>query len=106
MSTIRKTHLPGHNNNRHLTNDELDNNIGQLAVTDSKLRELFEAFDANHNGFLDFSEVKKLVKAQEWYGLEPSDAQIDSMIRKYSKSADNHVTFEEFSCLWLAMAQL
>jgi len=50
--------------------------------------------------------VKKLVKAQEWYGLEPADAQVEGLIRKYSKSADNHVTFEEFSCLMLALAQL
>ena len=97
--------LAGHNNNRHLTEEELANNIGGLAVTDDKLREIFEQYDVNHNGFLDFSEVKKLYKDQESYGLEPTDAEVESFIRRYAKSADNHVSFDEFCCLWLALAQ-
>eukprot|EP00672_Neobodo_designis_P023453 CAMPEP_0174828886 /NCGR_PEP_ID=MMETSP1114-20130205/1589_1 /TAXON_ID=312471 /ORGANISM="Neobodo designis, Strain CCAP 1951/1" /LENGTH=104 /DNA_ID=CAMNT_0016062615 /DNA_START=91 /DNA_END=405 /DNA_ORIENTATION=- len=97
--------LPGHNNNKHLTPDELENNIGGLAVTDNKLREIFEQYDVNHNGYLDFEEVKKLYKDQESFGLEPTDAEIESFIRKYAKSPDNHVNYDEFCCLWLALAQ-
>ena len=97
--------INGHNNNRHLTSEELDNNIGGLAVTDNKLREIFDSYDVNHNGFLDLEEVKKLYKDQESFGLEPTNAEVESFIRRYAKSADNHVSFDEFCCLWLALAQ-
>jgi len=105
MAAIRRAYLPGHNNNRHLTTEELENNIGGLPVTETKLRELFDSYDKNNNGFLEFDEVKKFIKAQENYGLEPSDAEIERMIRTYAKSPDNHVSFEEFNCLVLALAQ-
>jgi Ca2+-binding EF-hand superfamily protein len=102
---MRRTHISGHNNNRHLTGEELDNNIGGLAVTDVKLRELFDSYDTNQNGFLDFEEMKKLYKAQENFGLDPSDVEVESFIRRYAKSADNHVSYDEFCCLMLALAQ-
>ena len=97
--------LNGHNNNRHLTAEELDNNIGGLAVTDSKLREVFDMYDVNHNGFLDFDEVKKMYLAQEHYGHKPTDAEVERVVRRYSKNNDNKVTFEEFCALWLYIAQ-
>ena len=105
MTSIRRAYLPGHNNNRHLTGEELDNNIGGLPVTEGKLRELFDSLDKNNNGFLEFEEVKAFILAQENYGLEPTDSEIERMIRTYAKSADNHVSFDEFNCLVLALAQ-
>lgn len=102
---MNRSKIAGHNNNRHLTQDEVSNNIGGLAVTEDKLREIFESYDVNRNGYLDLNEVKKLYRDQESYGLEPTDAEAEAFIRKYAKSPDNQVTFDEFCCLWLALAQ-
>lgn len=104
-TVLARSHISGHNNNRHLTPEEMENNIGGLAVTEAKLRELFESYDANQNGYLEFDEVKKLYKNQENFGLEPTDAEVERAIRCYAKSPDNHVSFEEFCCLMLALAQ-
>ena len=97
--------INGHNNNRHLTMDEMDNNIGGLPVTDPKLRELFEQYDVNKNGYLDFNEVKAIYKGFENFGLEYSDREIQDHIRRYAKSEDNNVSFDEFCCLILSLAQ-
>ena len=97
--------IKGHNNNRHLTTDELDNNIGGLPVTEPKLRELFDSYDVNHNGYLEFSEVKKFYGSFENYGLAYTDREIEDHIRRHAKSADNIVSFDEFCCLILSLAQ-
>lgn len=102
---MRRAYLPGHNNNRHLTPEELDNNIEGLPVTDHKLRELFDSYDVNHNGYLEFDEVKKFYRSFENYGLEPTDAEVERAIRVYAKSADNRVSFDEFCCLVLSLAR-
>jgi Ca2+-binding EF-hand superfamily protein len=102
---MHRSPIPGHNNNRHLSAEEMDNNIGGLAVSDHKLREIFDQYDENHNGFLEFNEVKKMVKAQEHFGLVPSDMEVETMMKKFVKSVDGKVRFDEFACLWLHIAQ-
>eukprot|EP00992_Anisonema_acinus_P013689 TRINITY_DN8876_c0_g1_i2.p1 TRINITY_DN8876_c0_g1~~TRINITY_DN8876_c0_g1_i2.p1 ORF type:complete len:107 (+),score=15.55 TRINITY_DN8876_c0_g1_i2:59-379(+) len=90
--------------NRHLTAEELDCNIGGLPVTDNKLRELFHSLDSNGNGFLDFNEMKQVYMHMENYGLEPSEREVETHIMRYHNGSGK-VTFEEFSCIILAMAQ-
>ena len=102
---MRRSQISGHNNNRHLTSEELDNNIGGLPVTDVKLRELFDSYDTNHNGYLEFNEVKKIYDSFENFGLPPTDAEITRDIRNYAKSADDRVSFDEFCCLILSLAR-
>ena len=101
----RRPQIAGHNNNRHLTAEELESNIGGLPITEGKLRELFDQMDVNHNGYLEFNEVKKFYKVYENYGLEPTDKEVEDAIRRYAKSEDNIVTFDEFCCLVLNLAQ-
>lgn len=102
---MKRSLIPGHNNNRHLTHDELENNIGGLPVTEPKIRELFDAMDVNRNGVLDFNEVKKFYKSFETFGHEYSDKEINDHIRYYAKSPDNLVSFDEFACLVLSLAR-
>jgi Ca2+-binding EF-hand superfamily protein len=97
--------LNGHNNNRHLTPEELENNIGGLAVTDAKLREIFDSYDVNRNGVLDFDEVKKYYLNQEHYGHVPTDSDVERFIRKYSNNPNGKVSFDEFAAMWLSFAQ-
>jgi Ca2+-binding EF-hand superfamily protein len=102
---MRKSVIPGHNNNRHLTGDELEHNIGDLPVTEPKIRELFDKLDVNGNGLLDFNEVKKFYKSFENYGLEPTDSEIEAQMRKYAKRPDGKLNFDEFTCIVLTLAQ-
>jgi hypothetical protein len=102
---FRKQFLAGHNNNRHLTSEEMENNIEGLPITENRLRELFNSYDTNQNGYLEMDEVKKIYKQYESFGLEPSDREVEEFIRKYAKSADNIVTFDEFCCIILNLAQ-
>ena len=103
--SMRRSLIQGHNANRHLTSEELENNIGELPVTEPKVRELFDKLDVNGNNFLDFSEVKQFYKSFDNYGLMPSDAEIEAQIRKYAKRPDNKLSFDEFMCIVLSIAQ-
>ncbi|KAG8343756.1 EF hand domain [Trypanosoma vivax] len=102
---MQRSLIPGHNNNRHLTVEELENNIGGLPITENKLQELFESLDKEHSGYLPIEVVKQFYKGLEHYGLEPTDAEVDNEIRKYAKSDENFMAYNEFCCLMLSFAQ-
>lgn len=104
-SPLRRSYLGNHDNLRHLTSEELENNVGGLAVTSDKLREIFDALDSNRNGFLEFNEVKKYYEKQDNFGLDWKDKQIEADMRKYATRPDGKVTFDEFCCLVLHLAQ-
>ncbi len=104
-SPLRRSYLNNHDNCRHLTPEELENNVGGLAVTQDKLREIFNALDTNRNNLLEFNEVKKYYEKQDNYGLAWTDKQIEADIRKYTNRPDGKVTFDEFCCLVLHLAQ-
>ena len=87
MTTIAGTKNPfikGHNNNRHLSPEELENNIGGLPITESRLRELFNTFDQDGSGYLDKEEVRKLYKQFDNFGVMFTDREIDQQIKKYA----------------------
>ncbi|CBH17990.1 EF-hand domain pair, putative [Trypanosoma equiperdum] len=102
---MQQSLIPGHNNNRHLTVEEIENNIGGLAITDNKLQELFDSLDVERTGYLPIGEVKKFYKGLEHYGLEPTDAEIESEMKKFAKSDENFMSYDEFCCLMLSFAQ-
>jgi len=104
-SPLRRSYLAGHDNCRHLTPEELDNNVGGLAVSSDKIREIFDSLDVNRNGYLEFNEVKKYYETQENFGLAWDDKQIEADLRKYCFRPDGKVTFDEFSCIVLHLAQ-
>eukprot|EP00754_Rhynchopus_humris_P043118 Rhum_TRINITY_DN2998_c0_g1::Rhum_TRINITY_DN2998_c0_g1_i2::g.8809::m.8809/K02183/CALM; calmodulin len=108
MTTIAGTKNPfikGHNNNRHLSPEELENNIGGLPITESRLRELFNTFDQDGSGYLDKEEVRKLYKQFDNFGVMFTDREIDQQIRKYAIKDDGKVDFQEFCCIILSIAQ-
>jgi len=105
FSPGRNRFVQGHNNNRHLSTDEIDHNIGGLPVSEPALRELFDKYDTTKSGYLEFNEVKKIYKSFENFGLEPNDKEVEGWIRRFAKSADNVVSFDEFCCLILSIAQ-
>lgn len=102
---MRKSVIPGHNNQRHLSNDELENNIGGLPVTEPKIRELFDSLDVNEDGALSFTEVKKFYTTFDNFGVVHSDREIEAQMKKYTTRADGKVGFDEFMCMILHIAQ-
>eukprot|EP01062_Namystynia_karyoxenos_P023883 TRINITY_DN19265_c0_g1_i1.p1 TRINITY_DN19265_c0_g1~~TRINITY_DN19265_c0_g1_i1.p1 ORF type:complete len:169 (+),score=64.53 TRINITY_DN19265_c0_g1_i1:73-507(+) len=106
MAMSALTNRCGHNCTRHLTPDELECNIGGLRITESKLRELFDQYDVDGSGFLERDEVKRLYKDQENFGIEPTDAEVEAIIRKYEQGRpDGKISFDEFAALFLNLAQ-
>jgi Ca2+-binding EF-hand superfamily protein len=103
---MRRTYIPGHNNNRHLTTEELEHNIGNIEVAEQTLRERFDRADTNNSGYLERSELKKMIKEKTGdFGLPASDSEADRIISKYA-AGENRVNFQQFSCIWLSLAQL
>ena len=87
MATVQAKVNPfitGHNNNRHLSPEEMENNIGGLPITETRLKELFNTFDKDGSGFLEREEVKRLYKEFDNFGVSYSDREVDSQIAKYA----------------------
>jgi len=89
---------------RHLTPEELENNIGGLAVTDNKLRELFNSLDTSGNGTLSPDEIKEYIRGREHYGLPPTEEELNKKVASYHKGS-GEVTFEEFAAIVLHLAR-
>jgi len=89
---------------RHLTPEELEMNIGGLAVTDNKLRELFNSLDTSGNGTLSTDEIKEYMRGREHFGLTPTDDELHRKITRYHKGS-GEVTFEEFAAIVLHLAR-
>eukprot|EP00756_Hemistasia_phaeocysticola_P000681 Hpha_TRINITY_DN10492_c0_g3::TRINITY_DN10492_c0_g3_i1::g.193227::m.193227 len=73
-----------HDNNRALDNDELEENVGGTYVEEMQLRALFNKYDVDGSGFLEFDEVKRLYNTFENCGVEYSDADVNRQIKKYA----------------------
>jgi len=98
--------LRGHNSNRHLSEEELGNNIGGLPVTEQRLREMFNTYDVDGSGFLEFAEVKDLYDKFDNFGVQYSEREIHEQIAKHTIGQnDGKVSFEEFCCIFLSIAQ-
>eukprot|EP00756_Hemistasia_phaeocysticola_P005602 Hpha_TRINITY_DN1341_c0_g1::TRINITY_DN1341_c0_g1_i1::g.93323::m.93323/K02183/CALM; calmodulin len=93
----------GHNRNRIVDEDEMQNNIGGLMTTDKQLRDLFEEYDVDKSGYLDKVEVKRLYSSFENFGVDYTDEEIDAHVSKYAIRDDGKVTFDEFCAIVLSI---
>ncbi|EPY23937.1 hypothetical protein STCU_00591 [Strigomonas culicis] len=91
--------------NRHLTGDEIEHNIGSLPVTDNRIQELFETLDEDQSGTLPVQKVKTFYMNMEHYGLDPTDVEAEKKIRKYANTFPDALTYDEFACFVLSIAQ-
>lgn len=102
---MQQSLIPGHNNNRHLAYDEVENNIGGLPVTDNRIQDLFDSLDVDHSGTVSVEVVKKFYMGLEHYGVDLSDKEVDETVRKYATTYDDSLTYDEFACFVLGLAQ-
>ncbi|PON36761.1 Parvalbumin [Parasponia andersonii] len=63
-------------------------------VSLEELREAFDLFDENNDGFIDAREVQRALS--ELGFMEASEAECEAMIRTFDKDRDERIDFEEF----------
>ena len=97
--------IPGHNNNRHLSYEEVENNIGGFPVTDNRIQDLFDSLDTEHTGTVSMDVLKKFYMSLEHYGVNPTEKEVDETIRKYAMTNSDSLTYDEFACFVLSLAQ-
>ncbi|CBZ26215.1 conserved hypothetical protein [Leishmania mexicana MHOM/GT/2001/U1103] len=102
---MQQSLIPGHNNNRHLTYEEVENNIGGLPVTDNRIQDLFDSLDVDHSGAVSVEVVKRFYMGLEHYGVDLSDKELDEMVRKHAATHEESLNYEEFACFVLSLAQ-
>jgi Ca2+-binding EF-hand superfamily protein len=61
--------------------------------TPEEIREAFLAFDLDHNNFVGAAEIRHVLIN---IGEQPTDEEVDEMIRMVDKDGDGQVSFEEF----------
>ena len=61
--------------------------------TDQEIKEAFEAFDLDKNHFVGAAEIRHVLIN---IGEQPTDEEVDEMIRMVDKDGDGQVSFDEF----------
>ena len=61
--------------------------------TDEEIKEAFDAFDLDHNGFVGAAEIRHVLIN---IGETVTDEEVDEMIRMVDQDGDGQVSFEEF----------
>lgn len=65
----------------------------QLADTDQELREAFQVFDLNNDGFISPGELRERMRL---LGEKMTDDEIDEMIREADLDGDGKISYQEF----------
>jgi Ca2+-binding EF-hand superfamily protein len=73
---------------KHLTIDSYSNHKLQ------EMKELFDLYDKDHNGFLDRDELMSGFR-----NVFDTYDELDQMIRKYDRNRDQLISFDEFLSL-------
>ncbi|CAD2212890.1 hypothetical protein AGDE_00705 [Angomonas deanei] len=102
---MQRSLIAGHNNQRHLSSDEFEHNVGGLPVTDNRIRELFNSLDVGQRGVVSVESVKDFYLGIEHFGLIPSDAEAERKVRKYVSTHPDSLTYDEFACFVLEIAR-
>lgn len=76
-----------------------------MPVTDNRIQELFDSLDVEHNGFVGIDRVKDFYKTLEHYGCEPSEQEVDNLVKKYATTKEDALSYDEFACFVLGLVQ-
>eukprot|EP01062_Namystynia_karyoxenos_P022586 TRINITY_DN18671_c0_g1_i1.p2 TRINITY_DN18671_c0_g1~~TRINITY_DN18671_c0_g1_i1.p2 ORF type:complete len:513 (+),score=126.04 TRINITY_DN18671_c0_g1_i1:65-1603(+) len=84
----------------------LEDNIGELLLSDRQLRREFAKYDPDGNGFIEVAEFRKLEsKMVERHGIGVGESLIESLIQKYNLIVDGRVSYKAFALLMLKLPQ-
>jgi Ran GTPase-activating protein (RanGAP) involved in mRNA processing and transport len=83
----------------------LENNPGQLPVTEDQLRRKFSELDVEGNGYLVREDFKRLYMSFQSFGLPLTAHEANTLFSQYAPAKDkDKVKYEEFSVLMLKLA--
>ena len=63
------------------------------AALDAKILEVFQQFDTDNSGYLEFDEFKM---ACEKMGLSLADDDLKALVREFDQDGDEQISFDEF----------
>ena len=63
------------------------------AALDAKILEVFQQFDTDNSGYLEFDEFKM---ACEKMGLSLADEDLKALVREFDQDGDEQISFDEF----------
>eukprot|EP01065_Artemidia_motanka_P006540 TRINITY_DN13215_c0_g3_i1.p1 TRINITY_DN13215_c0_g3~~TRINITY_DN13215_c0_g3_i1.p1 ORF type:complete len:539 (+),score=192.37 TRINITY_DN13215_c0_g3_i1:59-1618(+) len=85
----------------------LEDNIGELMLTDRQLRSEWRKYDVDGSGLIDVAEFRKLeAKMIDRFGAGVGASSINSCIQKYNLLVDGKMTFGAFALLMMKLPQL
>ncbi len=84
LKVMKGAELDEHNNN---------NFLNKQPFTDAEIKEAFQTFDLNGNGYVGASEIRFVLDA---LGEACTDEEIDEMIRMIDIDGDGEVNYREF----------
>eukprot|EP01062_Namystynia_karyoxenos_P066291 TRINITY_DN60251_c0_g1_i1.p1 TRINITY_DN60251_c0_g1~~TRINITY_DN60251_c0_g1_i1.p1 ORF type:complete len:604 (+),score=218.56 TRINITY_DN60251_c0_g1_i1:90-1814(+) len=79
--------------------------VSSVLLTDSELRQQFEAIDVNRNGFLTKEEFRDFFDQFDAMGIYDMHDSIDTVLAEYNMLGDDRLSYDEFCVLMLKLAQ-
>ena len=76
-----------------------------VLILEDDLRERFDVYDDDCNGYLDHQEFLHVYQQLENFGLEGTEKSALSMIGNFNMLGDNALSFEEYCIIMLRVAQ-
>ena len=71
-------------------------------MDEKQLKETFKLFDKDNDGTITKVELKEMMKK---LGKEPSDEEVEAMIKEVDSDGDGQIDFEEFKKMMQADAE-
>ena len=73
-----------------------------MSMDEKQLKETFKLFDKDNDGTITKVELKEMMKK---LGKEPSDEEVEAMIKEVDSDGDGQIDFEEFKNMMQADAE-
>eukprot|EP01062_Namystynia_karyoxenos_P011024 TRINITY_DN13931_c0_g6_i1.p1 TRINITY_DN13931_c0_g6~~TRINITY_DN13931_c0_g6_i1.p1 ORF type:complete len:493 (+),score=194.41 TRINITY_DN13931_c0_g6_i1:123-1601(+) len=70
-------------------------------LDEERMRQEFDKYDTNGNGYLSHNELKSLYRDYESYGVQESDCEVEELIKGAGMLDDGRISFDEFCLLLL-----
>eukprot|EP01002_Notosolenus_urceolatus_P001954 NODE_1514_length_1389_cov_12.044030_g1259_i0.p1 GENE.NODE_1514_length_1389_cov_12.044030_g1259_i0~~NODE_1514_length_1389_cov_12.044030_g1259_i0.p1 ORF type:complete len:415 (+),score=76.88 NODE_1514_length_1389_cov_12.044030_g1259_i0:73-1317(+) len=83
-----------------------DSDAAPVLSNDHDLWLKFQQYDTDGSGTLNKEEFRKIYKGFDWFGLGPSDGEIDRLFAQFDLDGSGRLNFDEFAILMLRRARL
>eukprot|EP00796_Vickermania_ingenoplastis_P008169 gene8169-5698_t len=76
-----------------------------LPVTENRIEEVFNQLDVENAGVVRFEEAVDFYLSLEHFGLEPTKEDAEQFISRFAATTPGALTYDEFACFILSIAQ-